>query len=79
MTFREHNRTLLFLHMFGPARLDAALTQCSGQPDCVVDSVHTALFQHTLAHWGYTAASPLVPAAPPVVDADAVSASGWPR
>ena len=36
----------------------------------------TALFQHTLAHWGYTAASLVVPAAPPVVDAGPVSASG---
>ncbi len=33
--------------MFGPARLDAALVHCSGAPDCVVDSVHTALYQHT--------------------------------
>lgn len=33
--------------MFGPHRLDAALTECSGQPDCVVDSVHGALFRHT--------------------------------
>jgi phosphoserine phosphatase RsbU/P len=33
--------------MFGPARLDAALTRCNGSPDCVVDSVHTALYQHT--------------------------------
>jgi phosphoserine phosphatase RsbU/P len=33
--------------MFGAGRLDAALEQCSGAPDCVVDSVHTALYQHT--------------------------------
>jgi phosphoserine phosphatase RsbU/P len=33
--------------MFGSARLDAALTGCSGSPDCVVDSVHAALYQHT--------------------------------
>ena len=33
--------------MFGPERLDEALTHCSGAPDCVVDSVHAALFKHT--------------------------------
>jgi serine phosphatase RsbU (regulator of sigma subunit) len=33
--------------MFGPERLDAALTKCSGAPDCVVDSVHGSLFSHT--------------------------------
>lgn len=33
--------------MFGAARLDEALTRCTGAPDCVVDSVHAALFQHT--------------------------------
>ncbi|MFN0131863.1 MAG: PP2C family protein-serine/threonine phosphatase [Phycisphaerales bacterium] len=33
--------------MFGPERLDAALTVCSGAPDCVMDSVHAALFKHT--------------------------------
>jgi sigma-B regulation protein RsbU (phosphoserine phosphatase) len=33
--------------MFGPERLDHALTKCSGAPDCVVDSVHSALYQHT--------------------------------
>jgi sigma-B regulation protein RsbU (phosphoserine phosphatase) len=33
--------------MFGPGRLDEALTGCSGAPDCVVDSVHGALFKHT--------------------------------
>jgi sigma-B regulation protein RsbU (phosphoserine phosphatase) len=35
--------------MFGPRRLDTALHHCSGAPDCVVDSVHTALFEHTRA------------------------------
>jgi sigma-B regulation protein RsbU (phosphoserine phosphatase) len=33
--------------MFGSERLDAALTKCSGAPECVVDSVHMALYQHT--------------------------------
>jgi sigma-B regulation protein RsbU (phosphoserine phosphatase) len=33
--------------MFGPERLDAALVECSGQPDCVVDSIHAALYEHT--------------------------------
>lgn len=33
--------------MFGVERLDAALHDCSGDPDCVVDSVHTALYAHT--------------------------------
>jgi sigma-B regulation protein RsbU (phosphoserine phosphatase) len=33
--------------MFGPHRLDEALTHCTGAPDCVVDSVHSALFKHT--------------------------------
>lgn len=33
--------------MFGPGRLDEALTHCTGAPDCVVDSVHAALFRHT--------------------------------
>jgi sigma-B regulation protein RsbU (phosphoserine phosphatase) len=33
--------------MFGETRLRAALVECSGQPDCVVDSVHSALFKHT--------------------------------
>jgi phosphoserine phosphatase RsbU/P len=32
--------------MFGTARLDEALEKCSGQPDCIVDSVHKALFTH---------------------------------
>lgn len=33
--------------MFGVAGLDAALVKCSGEPDCVIDSVHKALFEHT--------------------------------
>lgn len=33
--------------MFGPEKLEAALEKCSGAPDCVVDSVHAALFEHT--------------------------------
>lgn len=33
--------------MFGVAGLDAALAECSGEPDCVMDSVHSALFRHT--------------------------------
>ena len=33
--------------MFGVNGLDAALENCSGQPACVVDSVHGALFEHT--------------------------------
>ncbi|MCC6662023.1 MAG: PP2C family protein-serine/threonine phosphatase [Phycisphaerales bacterium] len=33
--------------MFGMERLEAALNGCSGEPDCVVDSVHAALFKHT--------------------------------
>lgn len=33
--------------MFGVERLDAALTGCSGDPDCVIDSVHTALYAHS--------------------------------
>lgn len=33
--------------MFGAERLDAALVKCSGQPDCVVDSIHAALYEHT--------------------------------
>lgn len=35
--------------MFGVDRLDAALTGCSGDPDCVIDSVHTALYAHSHA------------------------------
>ncbi len=33
--------------MFGEGRLDTALVKCSGQPDCVVDSIHAALYEHT--------------------------------
>jgi sigma-B regulation protein RsbU (phosphoserine phosphatase) len=33
--------------MFGTDGLDAALKKCTGEPDCVVDSVHAALFEHT--------------------------------
>lgn len=32
---------------FGLDRLDAALVQCSGEPECVVDSVHKAVHAHT--------------------------------
>lgn len=32
--------------MFGLGRMDEALTGCTGQPDCVVESVHRALFEH---------------------------------
>jgi sigma-B regulation protein RsbU (phosphoserine phosphatase) len=32
--------------MFGLDRLDAALRECSGMPECVVDSIHAALFRH---------------------------------
>ncbi|MEZ6317250.1 MAG: PP2C family protein-serine/threonine phosphatase [Phycisphaerales bacterium] len=33
--------------MFGTRRLDQALTECSGRPSCVVDSIHSALYAHT--------------------------------
>jgi sigma-B regulation protein RsbU (phosphoserine phosphatase) len=33
--------------MFGVAGLERALEVCSGEPDCVVDSVHAALHEHT--------------------------------
>ena len=33
--------------MFGFGRLDKALTGCSGTPECVVDSIHAALFKFT--------------------------------
>ncbi len=36
--------------MFGEGRLDAALTKCSGAPDCVMDSVHGALYAHRGMH-----------------------------
>ena len=32
--------------MFGAGRLDRAVERCTGQPDCVVDSIHKALFAH---------------------------------
>lgn len=32
--------------MFGTQRLDQALVGCSGRPDCVVESIHKALFVH---------------------------------
>ena len=33
--------------LFGEGRLDAALEGCSGQPECVVDTVHKAMFAFT--------------------------------
>jgi sigma-B regulation protein RsbU (phosphoserine phosphatase) len=33
--------------MFGTTRLDEALHTCSGAPDCVMESVHKALYAHT--------------------------------
>ena len=33
--------------MFGIERLDTALTECGGDPDCIVDRVHAALYEHT--------------------------------
>jgi len=36
----------------------------------------TALFQRSLAHWGYTAVPPVVPPVPPVVEVGPLSASG---
>lgn len=35
--------------MFGVEGLDTALEKCSGMPDCVVESVHRALFEFTRA------------------------------
>lgn len=35
--------------MFGVEGLDAALETCTGQPDCVVESVHRALYEFTRA------------------------------
>jgi sigma-B regulation protein RsbU (phosphoserine phosphatase) len=32
--------------MFGVPRLDAALDACTGAPDCVIESLHRALFHH---------------------------------
>jgi sigma-B regulation protein RsbU (phosphoserine phosphatase) len=33
--------------MFGVRRLREALAACSGEPDCVIDSIHARLFEHT--------------------------------
>ncbi len=33
--------------MFGEAGIDAALVECSGAAECVVDSIHRAIFEHT--------------------------------
>lgn len=33
--------------LFGEERLDAALERCSGKPECVVDTVHGAMYQFT--------------------------------
>ncbi len=33
--------------MFGIDGLDTAMVACSGDPDCAVDSIHTALYRHT--------------------------------
>lgn len=33
--------------MFGVHRLDLALRECTGEPSCVVDSIHKSLFAHT--------------------------------
>jgi sigma-B regulation protein RsbU (phosphoserine phosphatase) len=33
--------------MFGLDGLRASLNECSGAPECVVDSVHAALYRHT--------------------------------
>ncbi len=33
--------------MFGEAGIDRALIECSGAAECVIDSIHTALFEHT--------------------------------
>jgi phosphoserine phosphatase RsbU/P len=38
-----HNRER---EMFGVHRMDEALEQCSGEPDCTVDSIYSALFRH---------------------------------
>jgi sigma-B regulation protein RsbU (phosphoserine phosphatase) len=37
------------MEQFGTERMDEALVKCSGQPDCVVDSIHAALFEHRKA------------------------------
>jgi len=33
--------------MFGVEGLDAALERCSGEPDCAIEAVHHALYEHT--------------------------------
>lgn len=33
--------------LFGEERLDAALEECSGEPECVVDTVHRAMYRFT--------------------------------
>ncbi len=33
--------------MFGLEGLDASLEYCTGEPTCVIDSIHSALFEHT--------------------------------
>lgn len=33
--------------MFGTRRLREALARCSGEPDCVIESVHKRLYEHT--------------------------------
>lgn len=33
--------------LFGEARLDAALHACNGRPECVVDSIHSAMYAFT--------------------------------
>jgi len=37
---------------FGVNRLDAALATCTGEPSCVIDTVHSALYAHTQSRWG---------------------------
>ena len=32
--------------LFGLERMDAALSHCTGAPDCVIDTIHGALFEH---------------------------------
>jgi len=33
--------------MFGLDRFDTTLGRCTGEPPCVIDSIHTALYEHT--------------------------------
>jgi serine phosphatase RsbU (regulator of sigma subunit) len=33
--------------MFGTERLLESLEQCSGRPECAIDSIHNALFRFT--------------------------------